>query len=350
MSIDRNDKKIIMNVSTLQTDRRIFSVSEITRNIRFILEENFSGVWVEGEVSNFKFHSSGHMYFALKDEASQIQCVMFHADNQKLKFELQEGLSVLCRGRVSVYPVRGQYQLYIERLEPKGTGALQIRFEQLKEKLRQEGFFDESHKKEIPYLPARIGVVTSIDGAALHDILNVLERRFSNVNVIIYPVPVQGIGAAESIAEAVKDFNHLNNADVLIVGRGGGSLEDLWAFNEEVVARAIYDSKIPVISAVGHEVDFTIADFVADLRAATPSAAAEIVLPLKEELLLRPAELKARMCQAILRKLKFLKQELKQLTDRQGLRNPLGIFEIQFQKCDELKKNCDSLIETFLKI
>ena len=192
-----------MKTILLETNRQIFSVSEITRNIRFILEENFSGVWVEGEVSNFKFHSSGQMYFALKDEIAQIQCVMFRADNQKLNFEMQEGLSVLCFGRVSVYPIRGQYQLYIERVEPKGFGALQLKFEQLKEKLRVEGLFDESHKKEIPYLASRIGVVTSIDGAALRDILNVLDRRFSNAHVIIYPVQVQGTGAAGSIAEAI---------------------------------------------------------------------------------------------------------------------------------------------------
>jgi len=333
----------------LETERQIFSVSEITRNIRFILEDNFSGVWIEGEISNFKFHTSGHMYFALKDETAQIQCVMFRAENQKLDFELKEGLNVLCFGRVSVYPIRGQYQLYIERVEPKGIGALQLRFEQLKEKLKQEGLFDADHKKEIPYLPSSIGVVTSIDGAALWDILHVLDRRFSSVNVIIYPAQVQGTGAAESIAGAIRDFNYLKNADVLIVGRGGGSLEDLWAFNEEIVARAIYDSEIPIISAVGHEVDFTIADFVADLRAATPSAAAEIVLPLKDELVLKITDLKSRALQTFMQKLKFFRQELKQLTESQGLKDPLGIFEIKFQRLDELKKNCEALFEIFLK-
>ncbi len=334
----------------LESSRRVFSVSDLTRNIRFMLEENFSSIWVEGEVSNFKFHTSGHMYFALKDETSQIQCVMFRTDNQKLDFDLKEGLSIICFGRVSVYPIRGQYQLYIERIEPKGIGALQLKFEKLKEKLKLEGLFDEAHKKEIPYLPSKIGVVTSIDGAALRDILHVLERRFSSVHVIIYPVQVQGSGAAESIADAITDFNELKNADVLIVGRGGGSLEDLWAFNEEIVARAIYDSKIPVISAVGHEVDFTIADFVADLRAATPSAAAEIVLPLKDELILKVSDLKMRSFQAFTAKLKMLRQELKQLIESQGLRDPLGIFEIMSQRLDEFRKNLDTFMQTLLDL
>ena len=338
-----------MKTVTLEADRQILTVSEITRNIRFLLEKNFSGVWVEGEVSNFKFHTSGHMYFVLKDETAQLQCVMFRAENQKLDFELKEGLSVLCYGRVSVYPVRGQYQLYVERVEPKGVGALQLKFQQLKEKLKAEGLFDEAHKKEIPYLPARIGLVTSIDGAALRDILHVFERRFSSVNVLIYPVQVQGAGAAESITAAIEDFNQLKNVEVLIVGRGGGSIEDLWAFNEEVVARAIYRSEIPVISAVGHEVDFTIADFVADLRAATPSAAAEIVLPVKEELLLTLADLKGRAVQAFDGKLKILRQQLKQLAESRGLKNPLAIFEIKFQRLDELKKNLKALFDTFLQ-
>ena len=331
------------------TERQIFSVSEITRNIRFLLEQNFAGVWIEGEVSNYKWHTSGHMYFSLKDENAQIQCVMFRADNQKIEFELKEGLSVLCFGRVSVYAPRGQYQLYIERIEPKGLGALQLRFQQLKEKLEKEGLFDEARKKAIPYLPARIGIVTSIDGAALRDILNILERRFSNVEIMIYPVQVQGVGAAESIAAAIEDFNILKNADVLIVGRGGGSLEDLWAFNEEIVARAIYNSKIPIISAVGHEVDFTIADFVADLRAATPSAAAELVLPLKEDLVLKISDLRLGMQQALTQTLKSLRQELKRLAESRALKDPLAIFEVQFQRLDELKKSMATSFETLIK-
>ncbi len=329
--------------------RQILTVSEITANIRVALEENFSNIWIEGEVTNFKFHTSGHMYFTLKDETAQIQCVMFRGDNTRLDFEMKDGLSVLCFGRVSVYPVRGQYQLYIQRVEPKGLGALQLRFNQLKEKLQKEGLFDEAHKKEIPYLPSRIGIVTSVDGAALRDILHVLDRRFSNVEILIAPVSVQGAGAAESIAEAIEDLNEVRAADVLIVGRGGGSLEDLWAFNEEIVARAIFNSGIPVISAVGHEVDFTISDFVADLRAATPSAAAEIVLPAKQDLVVRISDFKLRLVQAFAGMLKNWRQELRALVESRGLRDPLGIFEIQFQKLDELRKNLASLFETLIK-
>src|SRR3990167_8227807 len=334
-----------------QDDKReILSVSDLTRNIRFILEENFSNVWVEGEISNFKFHTSGHMYFALKDETAQIQCVMFRSENQRLSFEPTDGVKALCFGRVSVYPVRGQYQLYVERIEPKGVGALQLRFEQLKAKLQKEGLFDESHKKEIPYLPGRIGIVTSIDGAALRDILHVIERRFQSAHLIIYPVQVQGEGAAESLAGAIEDFNVLRSVDVLIVGRGGGSIEDLWAFNEEIVARAIFNSTIPVISAVGHEVDFTIADFVADLRAPTPSAAAELVLPLREDLILRTSELKSRLTLSTLNLIKTLKQELKLLKESRGLKDPLGIFDIQFQRLDELKKNMSATFKSFLRL
>ena len=334
-----------------QDDKReILSVSDLTRNIRFILEENFSNVWVEGEISNFKFHTSGHMYFALKDETAQIQCVMFRSENQRLSFEPTDGVKALCFGRVSVYPVRGQYQLYVERIEPKGVGVLQLRFEQLKAKLQKEGLFDETHKKEIPYLPNRIGIVTSIDGAALRDILHVIERRFQSAHLVIYPVQVQGEGAAESLAGAIEDFNVLRSVDVLIVGRGGGSIEDLWAFNEEIVARAIFNSTIPVISAVGHEVDFTIADFVADLRAPTPSAAAELVLPLREDLILRTSELKSRLTLSTLNLIKTLKQELKLLKESRGLKDPLGIFDIQFQRLDELKKNMSATFKSFLRL
>lgn len=334
----------------LFTEKQILSVSDLTRNIRFKLEEGFQNIWVEGEISNFKLHTSGHMYFSLKDEFSQIQCVMFRRENGTLNFEPGEGLKVVCSGKISVYAVRGQYQLYVDKIEPKGIGALQLRFEQLKEKLRQEGLFDESFKKEIPYLPRTIGIITSIDGAALHDILHVLDRRFSTAQILIYPVKVQGAGAAESIAEAVEDFNLWKNADVLIVGRGGGSLEDLWAFNEEIVARAIFDSQIPVVSAVGHEVDYTIADFVSDLRAPTPSAAAEMVLPMRGELLERLEELQARSTQGILGLLKEYKQALKVYSESSSLRDPLAVFRIQFQRLDELKKNLVSCLNHEVEI
>jgi len=271
--------------------KRVYSITELTRNIRIILEDAFPAIWIEGEVSNFTQHTSGHMYLTLKDNTSQLSGVIFRGVNQKLKFKITNGMQLVCCGRISVYDKRGSYQLYIEQAEPKGIGALQLAFEQLKERLAKEGLFSQEYKTEIPFLPTRIGVVTSPTGAAIRDILNVTKRRFSNVEIIINPVTVQGKGAAEEIADAIKEFNNLNKSmfsdrkiDVMIIGRGGGSLEDLWAFNEEVVARAIFDSKIPIISAVGHEIDYTISDLVADLRAPTPSAAAELVIPRKEEL------------------------------------------------------------------
>ena len=265
----------------------IYTVSEITRDIRVILEKHFSAFWIEGEISNFLHHTSGHMYFSLKDDNAILPAVLFRNVNKDLKFQMKDGIKIVCFGRISVYDKKGQYQLYIDRVEPKGIGALQLAFEQLKEKLRKEGLFDVSRKKPIPFLPTRVGVVTSPTGAAIRDILNIVRRRFSNVEIILNPVSVQGEGAKETIAEAIKLFNELKNIDVMIVGRGGGSLEDLWAFNEEVVARAIAASKIPIISAVGHEIDWTIADFVADFRAPTPSAAAELVIPEKQELVKR---------------------------------------------------------------
>jgi len=252
-----------------------------------ILEKHFSAFWIEGEISNFLHHTSGHMYFSLKDDNAILPAVLFRNVNKDLKFQMKDGIKIVCFGRISVYDKKGQYQLYIDRVEPKGIGALQLAFEQLKEKLRKEGLFDVSRKKPIPFLPTRVGVVTSPTGAAIRDILNIVRRRFSNVEIILNPVSVQGEGAKETIAEAIKLFNELKNIDVMIVGRGGGSLEDLWAFNEEVVARAIAASKIPIISAVGHEIDWTIADFVADFRAPTPSAAAELVIPEKQELVKR---------------------------------------------------------------
>ncbi|MFH1791385.1 MAG: exodeoxyribonuclease VII large subunit [Candidatus Omnitrophota bacterium] len=266
---------------------RIYTVSELTREIRGILERAFSTVWVEGEVSNFVWHTSGHMYLSLKDSASVIQAAIFKNVNKDIKFNIENGMRVLCLGRLSVYDKRGQYQIYVDRIEPKGIGALQLAFEQLKAKLKKEGLFEAGRKKGIPYLPSRIGVVTSPTGAAVRDIINVTRRRFPNAELILNPVRVQGEGAGLEIAAAISSFNELKNVDVMIVGRGGGSLEDLWPFNEEIVARAIFASDIPVISAVGHEIDWTIADFVADLRAPTPSAAAELVIPRKDELVIK---------------------------------------------------------------
>jgi exodeoxyribonuclease VII large subunit len=263
-------------------ERKIWTVSQLTARIRDLLSAAFGGIWVEGEVSNFKEAQSGHLYFTLKDESAQVRCVCFRNSAIRLKFRPEDGLKARVRGSISVYEPRGEYQIYVEHIEPVGVGDLHLGFEQLKKKLSEEGLFDTARKKPLPMLPRRIGVITSRSGAALRDILRILRRRFPNVRVLIYPVRVQGEGAAGEIAAALKFFTARAAADVLILARGGGSLEDLWAFNEEKVARAIAASHIPVISAVGHETDFTIADFVADVRASTPSAAAEIVVQTRE--------------------------------------------------------------------
>ena len=275
----------------LASPKHIYTVSEITKDIKLILENTFAEVWVEGEVSNFKQYPSGHCYFSLKDQTALLPAVIFNRTAKDINFKIEDGLKAICFGKIDVYPPRGQYQLVVEKIEPKGIGGLQLALEQLKQRLEKAGLFSAAHKRPLPYLPRRIGVVTSAQGAAIKDILKVLDRRFKDVHIIINSVRVQGEGAKEEIAQAIKDFNLLNEQlpgneriEVMIVGRGGGSIEDLWAFNEEVVAYAIYNSGIPVISAVGHERDWTVADQVADLRAPTPSAAAELILPKKEDL------------------------------------------------------------------
>ena len=271
--------------------RHVYTVSEITQDIKILLENTFTEVWVEGEVSGVRRIATGTIFLTLKDGASILKCVIFSQFAKGIKFELKDGVNLICFGRIGLYEKDGQYQLYAEVIEPKGLGSLQLAFEQLKEKLEKEGLFSQAHKRPIPFLPSRIGVVTSLTGAAIKDILKVLDRRFGTANIVISPAQVQGEGAGADIARAIKIINELNDGlpvagriEVMIVGRGGGSIEDLWAFNEEVVARAIYASKIPVISAVGHERDWTIADLVADLRAPTPSVAAELVIPKKEDL------------------------------------------------------------------
>lgn len=262
-------------------NQNILTVSQLNAYIKskFDFDEVLSSIWIKGEISNFKNHTSGHMYMTLKDETGVIKAVMFKGSTFSLRFMPENGMKVLAYGRVSVYERDGQYQLYIEKMEPDGIGALYVAYEQLKNRLELEGLFDETHKKDIPAFPRKIGVVTSPTGAAIRDILNVLKRRYPLADVTVYPVQVQGEGSAEQIASAIEYINSYSECDVIITGRGGGSIEDLWCFNEEVCARAIYSSKIPVISAVGHETDFTIADFVADLRAPTPSAAAELATP-----------------------------------------------------------------------
>lgn len=319
-----------------KTERKIYSVSEITKEIRFLLEKQYPFVWISGEISNLKKHSSGHWYFTLKDASAQLRTVMFRGSNSRVKFDVESGLEVVAGGRITVYDQQGQYQMVAEILEPKGLGALQLAFEQLKAKLEKEGLFDSVRKRPAPFLSKRVGIVTSPTGAVIQDIINVTQRRFPGLPLLLYPVRVQGEGAAEEIAAGIRHLNDVPDIDVLIVGRGGGSLEDLWPFNEEIVAREIYNSKIPVISAVGHETDWTIADFVSDRRAPTPSAAAEMVAPVREELLRRIWELQTRLAGGSLNLLQNKKSELNQLVESYAFKQPQNIIEQNEQTLDGL--------------
>ena len=302
--------------STGMADRRIYTVSELTQDIKAVLEETYPFVWITGEISNFHTPTSGHFYFTLKDSGAQINAVMFRAQNRNLRFQPEDGLAVIAMGRVNVYEPRGVYQIILEYLEPEGVGMLQLAFEQIKAKLEAEGFFDERHKVPLPFLPHKIAVVTSPTGAAIRDMMKVMTRRFPNVAVEIAPVMVQGEGAAEQIAEAVGLLNQRDDADVIVVARGGGSLEDLQAFNSEVVARAIFASHLPVVSAVGHETDFTIADFTADVRAPTPSAAAEVIVPVKEELLSHIQAVRGALKRAMAQRVRLLTERAVHLSRR----------------------------------
>ncbi len=275
--------------------RRIWTVSDLTSLIRESLEGDFCDVWIEGEVSNIRWPGSGHVYFTLKDERSQIRMVLFRAGAQHLRFELKEGLHVVIRGRLSVYEPRGEYQVVVEYAEPLGIGSLQLAFEQLKERLAKEGLFIENRKRPLPRFPRAVGIVTSPTGAAVRDMVTVLRRRWPAVNIVIAPAPVQGVGAAERIASAIGDLSAAGLVDVIIVGRGGGSWEDLWSFNEEIVVRAIVASRVPIVTGVGHEIDVTLADFAADFRAATPSAAAEAVVPVFDDVMARVIQSSGRM-------------------------------------------------------
>ena len=267
----------------MSEENQILTVSEITKEIRRTLEEGFERISVIGEISNFKAHYSGHWYFNLKDENAVINCTMWKGLNNFVFFTPQDGIKVIVNGRITVYPPRGNYQIDVRSMKPAGIGELQAAFEKLKQKLSDEGLFDDQYKKEIPAIPQRIGIVTAIDGAAIKDLISVAERRFPLIELIISPSKVQGAGAAESIVESIRRLNALKDIDVIILSRGGGSIEDLWAFNEEIVARAVFKSRIPIISGVGHETDFTIADFAADLRAPTPSVAMELATPDKQD-------------------------------------------------------------------
>lgn len=328
-------------------EQRILSIQELNRYIRqkFEADPLLPEVWVRGEISNFTHHSSGHMYFTLKDAGSRVRAIMFAAHNKRLPFIPREGTRVIAQGSVSVFERDGQYQLYITQMQPDGVGSLYLAYEQLKQKLEAEGLFDEGGKRKIPTLPRAIGVITSPTGAAVRDILTTLGRRFPGIPVMLYPALVQGKEAAASIVRGIRILNRLGEADVLIVGRGGGSLEELWAFNEEIVARAIYDSAIPVISAVGHETDFTIADFAADLRAATPTAAAELAVPDRRELRQRVSQLEQRLRGALLRRAAQERDRLARLQRSPVLRQPERALQSHAQRLDGLTRRLTARTE-----
>lgn len=329
------------------THREVFTVTQLNRRARQLLETHLPLLWVEGELSNFVRPSSGHWYFTLKDENAQVRCAMFRGRNQQVRFQPANGNHVLLRCRVSLYEERGDYQLIAEHMEEAGDGLLQRRFEALKAKLQQEGLFDNRHKQPLPTLPKRIGVITSPTGAALHDILTVLARRFPAIPVTVYPSQVQGEAAARQLRDAIAWANRDDRCDVLIVGRGGGSLEDLWPFNEELVARAIFDSPIPIVSAVGHEVDFTIADFVADYRAPTPSAAAELLSPDGEKLAVAFANIGAQLLRQLQRLLRGKAERL--LSLRQRLRHPRDRLRENSQRLDHLEIRLRQTMSNYLE-
>lgn len=326
--------------------RTIYTISELNQMVRSLLEDAFPPLWVEGEISNFSCPSSGHWYFSLKDSGAQIRCAMFQGKNRTLGFKPENGAHVLMRGKISLYEPRGDFQMIADFMEEAGDGALRRAFELLKSKLAAEGLFDPAHKKTLPTLPKAIGVVTSPTGAAIRDIISVLKRRFPSIPIIIYPTAVQGANAAPQIVAAIQTANARNECDVLIIGRGGGSLEDMWPFNEEIVARAIYASEIPTVSAVGHEVDFTIADFVADQRAATPSAAAELVSPDQLECEQRLNKLYNNLKRQMLGLLTHAQQVLTNLNKR--LRHPGQRIQDQFQRIDDLEQRLQRAIQNCL--
>jgi len=324
--------------------REVFTVSQLTRLIKDLLE-NLPALWVQGEISNFKRHSSGHMYFVMKDEQAQIPCAMWAGRNQALSFAPQDGMEVLAHGRITVYEKRGNYQLDVWQMQPAGIGALQQAFEQLKQRLAAEGLFDAEHRKPLPKFPTTIGLVTSPTGAAIRDLVSILKRRWPLIEIILMPVRVQGEGAAEEIADGIRAMNEYGKVDLLIVGRGGGSLEDLWAFNEEIVARAIYASKIPIISAVGHEIDFSISDFVADVRAATPSAAAELAVPDYEEVQRRLVTATQRLRLHLLGLVQSYRERLRRVQSSYGFRQPLDLVRQRSQLLDELQRRLEAAMK-----
>jgi exodeoxyribonuclease VII large subunit len=326
----------------MQVERpEILSVSQLTRRVKNLLETQISYVWVAGEISNYRVSPAGHAYFTLKDQDSQIEAVMFRGKLMNLRFGPENGIEVIVYGLVTVYEKRGSYQIVCEEMQPKGMGALQLAFEQLRKKLEREGLFDEAHKKPLPLLPRKIGIVTSPTGAAIRDILHVIRRRFANVHIILYPARVQGDEAAPEIVEGIRTLDALG-VDVMIVGRGGGSLEDLWPFNEEIVVRAVYEARTPIISAVGHEIDFTLTDFAADVRAPTPSAAAELVVQEQEALLARVKQLGRRLAAAVASDIERGRHRLAIAQSCYVFQRPQEIVRQRRQHADDLRMRLET--------
>ena len=334
----------------MEEPTQILTVSELTKEIRRTLEESFEKVSVIGEISNFKSHISGHWYFSLKDSGAVINCTMWKGFNQYVFFTPQDGMKIIVNGKLTVYPPRGSYQLDIRSMKPAGLGELQEAFERLKKKLDAEGLFDEEFKKQIPVFPERIGIVTAIDGAAFRDLVSVAKRRYPLVELVIAPARVQGSGAAQSIVNSIKLLNKIEGMDVIIVGRGGGSIEDLWAFNEEIVARAIFNSKVPIISGVGHEVDFTIADYVADLRAPTPSVAMELATPDTEEIENYIKEFLSKSIRTIDEQIEEKNEDILSLIKSYGFRLPLEIVNSKSQQVDNSISRILKNIERFFLV
>lgn len=323
------------------------TVSQLNNYIKTLVDrdEFLNNVYIKGEISNFKRHYTGHLYFTLKDGDSLIKCVMFKTYTSYLKFEPEDGMSVLVLGTVAVYERDGVYQIYVKGMEVDGLGALHVAYEQLKQKLEAQGMFDEKNKKKIPMLPRAIGVVTSKTGSVIKDIINVTTRRFPNVNIKIYPAAVQGVGAAETIVKGIEYFNFAKNVDTIIIARGGGSLEDLWPFNEEITANAIFNSKIPIISAVGHETDFTIADFVADLRAPTPSAAGELAVPDINEVTWKITNIKRNLSTLLNKKTENMRKEYEKLMNSAVFKNPTGEIERRILNVEGYSRRLESSIK-----
>jgi len=327
---------------------KILSVGELSRYIKSLLErDELSNLWVQGEISNFKLHSSGHIYFSMKDGDAILRCVMFKENVRNLKFTPSDGMKVVVKGDIRVYEKKGYYQLYAYEMRAGGVGELYIAFLKLKEKLKKEGLFDEKYKKELPKIPEKIGLITSPTGAVIHDVIKVIKRRYP-VKIILAPVHVQGLYAAEEIKNAIEVLNE-QDVDLIILARGGGSLEDLWAFNEEKVARAIFSSNIPIISAIGHESDYTIADFVADKRAPTPSAAAEIAVPDRWELMERLEVIRRRMVTAMENKINFYRSIVSALEERRAMTLPLEMVERSYEKLNELEEKLRKGMDNYLK-